>query len=99
MYYRLSNNIYNDIKNGRVSLQKEEKIQGEFRLELNEILKGNLNYKSEDQISAIKNIKKLFNGREKVIKFYNDYTRMVSEAKYKSIHGEGLETLTPKQIL
>ena len=30
---------------------------------------------------------------------YNDYTRMVSEAKYKSIHGEGLKTLTPKQML
>ena len=25
------------------------------------------------------------------IKYYNDYTRMVSEAKYKSIHGEGLK--------
>ena len=25
---------------------------------------------------------------------YNDYTRMVSEAKYKSIHGEGLKTLS-----
>ena len=30
---------------------------------------------------------------------YNDYTRMVSEAKYKSIHGEGLKTLTPKHML
>ena len=36
---------------------------------------------------------------EKVIKFYNDYTRMVSEAICKSIHGEGLKILTPKQIL
>ena len=35
--------MYNDIKNGRVSLQKEEKIQEEFRLELKEILKGNPN--------------------------------------------------------
>ena len=33
------------------------------------------------------------------MKFYNDSTRMVSEAKYKSIHGEGLKILTPKQIL
>ena len=29
-------------------------IQEEFHLELNEILKGNLDNKSEDQISAIK---------------------------------------------
>ena len=28
-----------------------------------------------------------------------DYTRIVSEAKCKSIRGEGLKILTPKQIL
>ena len=37
-------NYTNDIKNGQVSLQKKEKIQKEFRLGLNEILRGNLNY-------------------------------------------------------
>ena len=51
------------IKKGRISLQKEEKIQEVSRLELNEILKGNPNYKSEDQISTTKNIKKLYNER------------------------------------
>ena len=30
---------------------------------------------------------------------YNDWTRMVSYDKYKSIHGEGLKILTPKQML
>ena len=38
------------------------------------------------------------NGWEQVLNFYNDYTRMVSNAKYKSIHGEGLKILTPKQM-
>ena len=47
----------------------------------------------------MKNIKKLYNRREKVIKFYNDHTRIVSEVKYKSIHGEGLKILTTKQML
>ena len=73
--------MYNDIKNGRISLQKEEKIQDKFWSELNKILKGNPNYKSEDQVSIMNNIKKLYNGREKVLNFYNDYTRMVSDAK------------------
>ena len=40
-----------------------------------------------------------YNGREKVIDFYKDYARMVSEAKYKSVHGYGLKILTSKQIL
>ena len=35
--------MYNDIKNGRANLQKEEKIPEEFRLELNEILKEDPN--------------------------------------------------------
>ena len=41
----------------------------EFRSELNEILKGNLNYKSKYQVSTIKNIKKVYNGLEKVFNF------------------------------
>ena len=75
--------IYNDIKNGRIGLQKAEKVQEEFQSKLNELLKGNPNSQSKDQISAIKNIKKLFKGQKKVFKFYRDCIRMVSEDKYK----------------
>ena len=41
---------------------------------------------------------KVYTGREKVLNFYNGYTRVVSEAKYKSIQGEGLKILTRKQM-
>ena len=88
--------IYNNIKYVQISLKKEEKIREEFRSGLNEIVKENPNYKSKNQITTIKNIKKFYNGREKVLNFYNDYTRMVFDAKYKSIHGKGLKILTPK---
>ena len=37
----------------------------------------------------------IYNGLEKVFNFYNDYTGMVSDTKYKSIYGEGLKILTP----
>ena len=30
---------------------------------------------------------------------FDDYSRIVSEAKYKSKYGEGLKILTPKQML
>ena len=50
--------IYNAIRNGQVSLQKEEKIQEEFWSELSETLKGNPNYNLKDQINKIKNNKK-----------------------------------------
>ena len=90
-------NIYNDIKNGQIILQKEDKLQGELRSVLNEILKGNPNYKSKDQISRIKDIQKLYNGLEKVLHFYNAI--IVYKSKYKSIHGAGFKILTPKQML
>ena len=92
-------NIYNDIKNGQIILQKEHKLQGELRSVINEILKGNPNYKSKDQIRRIKDIQKLYNGLEKVLHFYNDYTIIVYKSKYKSIHGAGFKILTPKQML
>ena len=42
---------------------------------------------SEEQKSAIKNIKTLYESGQKVIKFFNDYSKIVSEAKYKTIYG------------
>ena len=47
-YYKRPLNIHNDIKNGRVKLRKEETIQEESLSQLNEILKGDLGYKSKD---------------------------------------------------
>ena len=48
---------------------ERRKIQEEFQSELNEILKGNPNYNSKDQLNTIKNIKKLYDGREKFLIF------------------------------
>ena len=36
---------------------------------------------------------------KKVIKLFNEYSKIVSEAKYKAEYGEGLKILTPKQVL
>ena len=46
-----------------------------------------------------KNIKSLYNSREKVVKLYNDYAKVVSQAIYKAKQGTGLKILTPKQML
>ena len=61
--------MYSDIKSGRITLQEDEKIKEEFRSQLNEILKGNPNYKSKEEINTIKNIKKVHSGRGKVLNF------------------------------
>ena len=45
----------------------------------------------------------LYKARNKAIKFYDDYSLMMSEAKYKEkqneTKGKGLKILTPKQML
>ena len=38
----------------------------------------------------------LYKAREKNTNVFDDYSSMVSEAKYKSVHGEGDKILTPK---
>ena len=47
----------------------------------------------------MENINLLYKSQEAVIKLFNNYSSIVSEAKYKSIHEEGLKILTPKQML
>ena len=47
----------------------------------------------------MKNIKNFYNSKENVVKLYNDYAKIISEAMYKSKHGTGLKILTPKQML
>ena len=41
----------------------------------------------------------LYKARSKAIKFYDDYSSMMSEAKTKATKGTGLKILTPKQML
>ena len=55
-------------------------------------------YKLE-QNSAIKNIKTLYESWEKALKLFDDYTKIVFIAKYRSLHGERCKILTPKQML
>ena len=58
-----------------------------------------MSYESEYPKTTIKNIKKYYNWWEKFLNFYNNYIWMASEAKYKSVHGEGLKKLTSKEML
>ena len=41
----------------------------------------------------------LYKVRNEAIKFYDDYSLMMSEAKVKATKGTGLKILTPKQML
>ena len=45
------------------------------------------------------NIETLYKARNEAIKFYDDYSLIMSEAKIKAAKGTGLKILTPKQML
>ena len=95
--------IYDQLKNGNISLQQVENQQKDFRKELSEITSGNPRYKSNIQLYVIKNVKNLYNSRQKIIDLLNDNAKIRSEAIYESkqnkTEGKGLKILTPKQML
>ena len=41
----------------------------------------------------------LYKARNEAMKFCDDYSLIMSEAKYKATEGKGLKILTPKQML
>ena len=68
-----------------------------LKFNLDEIPKGT--YKSEELKSALKNIKLLYELRGAVVKLFNDYSLIMSEAKYKTKYGKFHKLLTLKQML
>ena len=51
------------------------------------------------QKNTLYNIEMLCKVRNKTIKFYHDYSSMMSETKYRATKGKGLKILTPKQMV
>ena len=80
-----------------------EEDQEQFKRELGQIKSGNPNHKSEKQLYTIKNVKHLYDSRQKIIDLFSDYSKIKSESIYRSKHdetkGKGLKILTPKQML
>ena len=93
---------YNQLKSGEKTLQQVEKEQKDFKKEQNEITSGNPSHKSNNQLYVIKNVKNLYDSRQKIINLLNDNAKIRSEALYKSkqneTKGTGIKIRTPKQM-
>ena len=78
-----------------------KKNQEKFKYFLGEIKKGAK--KSKQQKNTMHNIEMPYKARNEAIKFYDDYSLTMSEAKSKvkknETKGTGLKILTPKQML
>ena len=90
------------IKDGAISLKEARDRQKNYLQYLNIIRKG---YKNSVQKKTLSNIKNHFNAREKAIKFFEEYSTMVLEARRLAKEQEGtganemLKILTPNQML
>ena len=95
--------LFKKIKDGDISLEMAEEDKEKFKRELNQIKSGNRKQKSEMQLYTMKNVKNLYDSRQKVIDLFNNYSKIKSESNYRSkqneTKGKGLKKLTPKQIL
>ena len=80
--------LFGKIKSGEMKLDDAKELQNVFKTNLNEISKGR--FKLEEKKSALENVKLLYKSRQAVIKLFNEYFSIPSEAKYKTKHREGL---------
>ena len=94
---------YDQLKKGDKTLQQVEKEQEDFLKSLGEITSGNPKHKNESQLCTIKNVKNLYDSKQKIIDLLNDNSKIRSEAIYKSKQDEtkvtGLKILTSKQMI
>ena len=67
----------------------------EFKLTLRIVRVGDKKWNK--QLSTIDNITKFYKSQEQVIKFYNDYFKIIHKATYIGKNGKGLKILTAEQ--
>ena len=91
--------IIDKIRDGKIDLADVKNNQEKFKYYLGELKKRNKKHRSKVQKNTLYNIKMLYKARKEAIKFYDDYSSMMSEAKYRATKGTGLKILTPKQML
>ena len=92
-------NLLNNIKKGKISMDKAIEQQYNFRRYLNFIRIGN---KNDNQKRTLANINVFYNARDNAIHFIHDYGRMILEAREQAFieqEGKGLKILTLNQML
>ena len=85
-----------EIKNGNISFKKAEEEQNEFKSNLSVITSGNPKCKEKYQLDTIRNVKNLYDSRQKIIDLLNDGATIRSEPTHKKKqYGTGIKILAP----
>ena len=90
--------LLNDIKEGKISVEEAKEKQKDYYSYLNTIRRGN---KNASQKRTLANINILFNARDNAIKYIEDYSSMILEARKlaREQEGTGLKILIFSQML
>ena len=65
-----------------------EEDQEKFKIEFSQIKSGSPKHKSEMQLYTIRNIKNLYNLRQKITDLFNNCSKIKPESIYRSKYGE-----------
>ena len=91
--------IIDKIQDGKIDLANVKNNQEKLKYYLGEIKKGNKKHRSKAQKNTLYNVEVLYKAGNEAIKFFDDYSSMMSDAKHRATKGTGLTILTPEQIL
>ena len=80
--------IINNIQDGKTDLADVKNNQQKFNSFLGKLVKGN---KSKEQKNTLYNIEMLYKAKNEAIKFYENYSLMMSEAKVKKLKKQVLK--------
>ena len=79
----------------KIKLAEASNLQSKFKYEKSDIKEGN---ETRTNVSITDNFRSLFNAREKVLKWYNDYAELTGETKSRSLQGKEIKILNPKHM-
>ena len=76
--------LFKEIRAGEISLEMTEEDQKNFKREFSQIKSGNPKHKSEMQLYTIRNVKNLYDLRQKIIDLFNNYPKIKFDSIYRS---------------
>ena len=95
--------LFKKIRHGDILLEMAKEDQKNFKGKIGQIKSENPNHKSAKQLYTIRNVKNLYDSRQKIIDLFNSHSKIRSETLYKSkqneTKGKGIKIITSKQIL
>ena len=76
--------FFKNIRDRDIALEMAEEDQKKFKKEFSQKKSGNPNHKSDIQLYTIESVKNIYDSRQKIIDLFNNYSKIRSEAIYKS---------------